>query len=77
MLHMSDKVTDGSAVGMAYNDANANPKFKINYGKFRFKPLEVCTCYGAVFMLLGRPRLFLYGNGPDTMQRKCDHCHLL
>uniref|UniRef100_A0A383W593 Methyltransferase FkbM domain-containing protein n=1 Tax=Tetradesmus obliquus TaxID=3088 RepID=A0A383W593_TETOB len=34
-LHMSDKVTDGSAGGMEYKDADVNDKVTINYGGMR------------------------------------------
>jgi hypothetical protein len=33
VLHMSDKVTDGSAGGMSYKDADTNDKVNINYGE--------------------------------------------
>jgi hypothetical protein len=39
-LNMSNTVTDGSAGGMAYKDADVNAKVNINYGK-----LQCATCF--------------------------------
>jgi hypothetical protein len=32
-LHLQGTVTDGGAVGMAYNAADRNEKVKLNYGE--------------------------------------------
>jgi hypothetical protein len=55
VLHMSDKVPDGSSGGMAYKDADVNGNVNVNYGEFQGAgccgltllvalPLQMCVC---------------------------------